>query len=93
MRDKIPKLLDSKGVVYKKRIATKKEYRKELIKKLEEEIKEFTEAKNIEELADILEVVEALKNLPEFKNVESIKRKKFEEKGGFSKRIILRGEK
>lgn len=93
VRDNIPEFLDSKGIPYEKRIADMEEYKNELIKKLDEEIKEFIEDKNTEELADILEVVEALKKLPEFSNVEEIRLKKLEEKGGFEKKIILKGEK
>jgi predicted house-cleaning noncanonical NTP pyrophosphatase (MazG superfamily) len=93
VRDKIPEYLDSKGISYKKRIASTEEYREELIKKLDEEIKEFMEVKNTEELADIIEVIEALKKLPEFSNVEKIRIQKLEDRGGFEKRIILKGEK
>ena len=93
VRDKIPEYLDSKGIPYEKRTANEEEFREELIKKLTEEIAEFMEAKNTEELADILEVIETLKKLPEFTDVEEIQRKKREEKGGFSKRIIIKGEK
>ena len=42
VRDKIPEYLDSKGVLYEKRIANFEEYKEELIKKLDEEIKEST---------------------------------------------------
>ena len=93
VRDKIPEWLDSKGIVYEKRIANEEEYKVELIKKLEEELNEFKEAADIEELADVIEVVEALKNLPEYKEVEFVRQKKLEEKGSFEKRIILKGEK
>lgn len=93
VRDNIPGYLDSKGISYEKRIANTEEYKEELIKKLDEEIKEFMEAKNIEELADIIEVVEAFKKLPEFSDVEQIRIKKLNEKGGFDKKIILKGEK
>ena len=93
VRDKIPELLDSKGIHYEKRIATPEEYKLELIKKLKEEISEFTETPNTEELSDILEVVEALKKLPEFINVEDVRKNKLAEKGGFEKKIILKGEK
>jgi predicted house-cleaning noncanonical NTP pyrophosphatase (MazG superfamily) len=93
VRDKIPEFLDSKNIPYEKRIATLKEYKEELIKKLGEEIKEFIEAKSEEELADIIEVIDALKKLPEFANVDSVKSKKLEERGGFEKMIILKGEK
>ena len=93
VRDKIPEYLDSKGISYEKRIADTEEYREELIKKLNEEIKEFMEAKNNDELADIIEVIGALKKLPEFANVEEIRLQKLTEKGGFEKKIILKGEK
>jgi predicted house-cleaning noncanonical NTP pyrophosphatase (MazG superfamily) len=93
VRDKIPELLDSKGVPYEKRIATQEELRIELIKKLEEETKEFQETPTVEELADVIEVIEALKKLPEFANIEEVRNKKLLEKGGFEKKIILKGEK
>lgn len=93
VRDKIPEILDKKGVSYEKRIATNEEYKVELIKKLVEEIGEFSEAGDIEELADVLEVVEALKSLPEYAEVEAIRLSKLEEKGGFVERFILKGQK
>ncbi len=93
VRDKIPELLDKKGVSYEKRIATPDEYKQELIKKLLEEAGEFAEEGSAEELADVLEVVSALKQLSEYENVEQLREQKRREKGGFEKRIILRGEK
>ena len=93
VRDKIPEFLDSKGISYEARIAGTDEYKSELIKKLGEEIGEFLEAKNSEELADIMEVIDALKKLPEFTDVEIVKNKKLEDRGGFEKRIICKGEK
>ena len=93
VRDNIPDILDQKGILYEKRIATPEEYKTELIKKLEEEIKEFAEAGSPEELADVIEVVEALKRLPDYANVEELRKKKAEDKGTFDKRIILKGEK
>ena len=93
VRDKIPAILDKKGLSYEKRIASVEEYKTELIKKLGEEAVEFSEAGDVEEFADVLEVVEALKKLPEYKTVEEIRIKKREERGGFDERIILKGEK
>lgn len=93
VRDKIPEILDAKGVVYEKRIATQEEYKIELIKKLREELEEFEVAGDVEELADIVEVIEALKLLPEYNDVEKARKKKKEERGGFEGRIILKGEK
>jgi len=93
VRDRIPEILDGKGVPYEKRVATPEEYKVELIKKLTEEVNEFTTAGDPEELADILEVIEALRELPEYKDVEKLRLKKLEERGGFNEKIILKGEK
>jgi predicted house-cleaning noncanonical NTP pyrophosphatase (MazG superfamily) len=93
VRDKIPDILDKKGVSYEKRIASPEEYKVELIKKLEEEIKEFTEVPSTEELADVIEIIEALKKIPEYRNVEEVRKIKAEERGTFDERIILKGEK
>ena len=93
VRDKIPQILDAKLVAYERRIASSEEFKAELIRKLGEEVIEFSEAGDPEELADVLEVVEALKALPEYKEVEGLRVKKREERGGFDDRIILKGEK
>ncbi len=93
VRDKIPEMLDAKGVLYEKRIAEGVEFKVELIKKLGEEYAEFSEAGDPEELADLMEVVEALKKLPEYSEVESIRQKKLQERGGYNLRLILKGEK
>jgi predicted house-cleaning noncanonical NTP pyrophosphatase (MazG superfamily) len=93
VRDRIPELLDTKGVPYEKRIATPEEYKSELIKKLVEEAAEFAEAGAVEELADVIEVVLALKKLHEYFSVEAVRIQKLEERGGFASRILLKGEK
>ncbi|PIR98114.1 MAG: phosphoribosyl-ATP pyrophosphohydrolase [Candidatus Colwellbacteria bacterium CG10_big_fil_rev_8_21_14_0_10_42_22] len=93
VRDKIPEILDAKGMPYERRIATDEEYRIELLKKFKEESDEFLEVETPEELADVLEVIEALKQLPDYVEVEEVRIKKRRERGGFDQRIILRGEK
>jgi len=93
VRDKIPEHLDSQNIPYEKRIANDADYKEELIKKLQEEVEEFLEAKNSEELADIIEVINAMKKLPEFQNTEEVRLEKLEKKGGFEKRIIVKGNK
>lgn len=93
VRDKIPEILDTKGVVYEKRIATQEEYKVELIKKLREELEEFEVVGDTEELSDLMEVVEALKLLPEYSDAEEVRIKKKEERGGFEERVIIKGEK
>jgi predicted house-cleaning noncanonical NTP pyrophosphatase (MazG superfamily) len=93
VRDRIPEILDKKGVPYEQRMADYTEYRSELIKKLVEEAVEFSEAGAVGELADVLEVIKTLRELPEYDQVEVLQKQKAEERGGFSKRIILKGEK
>lgn len=93
VRDKIPERLDGKGIPYEQRTASEEEYRGELIRKLQEEVGEFSAEGSVEELADILEVIDALKTLPEYAGVLEIQKQKREERGGFEKRLILKGEK
>jgi len=93
VRDKIPEILDAKGIPHEKTLVTGAEYRKVLIEKLVEEVAEFAEAGAVEELADVLEVVSALRTLPEYENVEEVRKKKEEERGGFTGGIVLKGEK
>ena len=93
VRDKIPEILDKKGVPYEKRIASDEEYKVELVKKLGEETEEFLKAGDSEELADVIEVIEALKRLPDYENVEELRNRKLEDRGGFDQKIILKGGK
>ena len=92
VRDRIPEILDAKGVSYERNTATEDEYRTALIVKLLEETAEFEEAGAVEELADVLEVVAALRELPEYSDVELIRKQKRDERGGFEGRIILKGD-
>jgi predicted house-cleaning noncanonical NTP pyrophosphatase (MazG superfamily) len=93
VRDKIPDRLDQKGIPYEKTVAVGDELREALVQKLLEEAQEFSEAGAVEELADVLEVVASLRDLPEYADVERIREEKKEERGGFEKGFILKGEK
>lgn len=93
VRDKIPEILNAKGVEYEMRIAGPEEYKSELIKKLQEEANEFAEAGDPQELADVLEVIVALKKLPEYQDTELLRVQKKEARGGFDEKIIVKGEK
>ena len=53
VRDKIPEIIASKGEYAKTRILDNDEYKKELDKKLLEEVNEYMTDDNVEELADI----------------------------------------
>lgn len=91
VRDKIPEIIKEAGQIPVTHIASPEEYEIKLKGKLQEEVNEFLKDSNTNELADILEVVYALSNLyqtDEYK-LESIRKEKAEQRGTFTKRIIL----
>lgn len=63
-----------------------------LDEKLNEELLEYQESKDIEEIADILEVIYAIANARGYSVVqlEQIRKKKADKRGGFEKKIFLK---
>ena len=95
VRDKIPDIIIKSGKVPKFKCLNYNEYFKYLNEKLLEECHEVLRANSkveiLEELADTLEVIKSLtlclnSNMYE---LESIRKEKFESRGGFSSRIFL----
>ena len=91
VRDKIPEIINSDSRVAITRKLDDEEYLKELNKKLQEEVKEYLEDNNVEELADIVEVIYGILNS---KNVsieefEKIRKNKVDRRGAFNKKIFL----
>ena len=76
------------------RILSDEEYLKELNKKLLEEVKEYLESGEIEELADIEEVILAILNAKEKtkENLEEIRKNKVLKRGAFNKKLFLERE-
>lgn len=72
-------------------IATTTEYDQKVRQKLEEEMKEFLDSNNPEELADLLEVIYAIAGRLGLskKQLEDLRQQKAEERGGFEQGIIL----
>ena len=91
IRDNIPEIIEKSGNKYKIHIAEKKEYIEKLIEKVSEELEEFKKEPCEEEMADILEVLESLSEIYELnrQKIIKIKEKKKDERGGFTKKIIL----
>lgn len=91
IRDKIPEIIKQLGDVPITHIADDEEYLEKLKKKLEEEVNEFLEENSKEELADILEIIYAIRDFMKVgkEELESLRKKKAEERGGFRDRIIL----
>ncbi|MAF26065.1 phosphoribosyl-ATP pyrophosphohydrolase [bacterium] len=91
IRDKIPEILDAKGLKYTFHIADDEEYEQKLKDKLQEEIQEFYEGPCILEMADILEVLDAMSNFYKLSTyeIESDKASKRWARGSFESRVIL----
>ena len=91
VRDKIPEIIVAQGEKPITRVMNDKEYIISLEKKLDEEVAEYHESKEIEELADVLEVIYALCEAQghSVDELMTVYEEKHIERGGFSKRIFL----
>ena len=92
VRDKIPEIIAAdNGKTCVTRIMEDDEYLETLNTKLQEELKEYLESGDVEELADLEEVLRAVldaKNIS-YEEFEKIRNKKAEKRGAFKKRIFL----
>ncbi|MFL0196915.1 phosphoribosyl-ATP pyrophosphohydrolase [Clostridium sp. WILCCON 0269] len=91
VRDKIPQVIKTAGKKFDIRKADKEEHYKLLEMKLEEEVKEFLEDKNLEELADIMEVLFGLAENMGYSESDLLQKRmeKKKERGGFKEGIVL----
>ena len=91
VRDKIIDIIQADGKKVEYEIMDKEEHLDYLNQKLLEELDEYLESKNIEELADLVEVVYGILylksiDIEEFEDIRESKKKK---KGGFERGIKL----
>ncbi|MGH8883726.1 MAG: nucleoside triphosphate pyrophosphohydrolase [Egibacteraceae bacterium] len=93
VRDKIPQIIRSRGADPLVRVAERGEYRDLLRAKLTEEVTEFLDSDDPEELADILEVVLTLASElgVDAARLEALRATKAAERGGFAQRIVWHG--
>lgn len=91
VRDKIPEIIESSGKNFIFDYLNDEGFEIALERKLDEEVKEYHESKDTEELADILEVIISLAKLKglSFADLVDLQTKKSVKKGGFSKKIYL----
>ena len=91
VRDKIPEIIEQSGKTCLTHVLSDEEYILALETKLNEEVAEYQEDKNIEELADILEVIRALSLAKGYSldELETVRKKKADERGGFKDQVFL----
>ncbi|MFA5936162.1 MAG: nucleoside triphosphate pyrophosphohydrolase [Patescibacteria group bacterium] len=91
VRDKIPSIIRAEGREPVTHIADEAEYRQRLKEKLQEEVDEFLEAENVEEMADVLEILDAVAEFKGFdrEEIKKVRERKADERGIFKNRIIL----
>jgi len=94
VRDKIPQIIErNEGRSCKTRRLNDDEYLIELNKKIQEELKEYLESGEIEELADLEEVLRAILDSKgvSYEEFEKIRHEKVNKRGAFKDRIYLEG--
>ena len=91
IRDKIPEIIKKSGNDCNVKTLSDEEFLVEIEKKLSEEVTEYQNDKNVEELADILEVIYRISELKGISKdeLEEIRNKKVSERGAFAKNLFL----
>ena len=92
VRDKIPEIIaGDNGKTCVTRIMEDDEYLKALNTKMQEELKEYLESGEVEELADLEEVLRAILDVKKvsYNEFEKIRKSKVNKRGAFKKKIFL----
>ena len=92
VRDKIPEIIEKSGKSCEIEILSDEEYLQMLDKKLDEELAEYHQEQNIEELADLLEVLYATVKARGYsiEELEQVRVEKKKVRGGFEGKILLK---
>ena len=92
VRDRIPEIIESTGKRCTTEILSAEDYLRMIDAKLDEELAEYHEDQNIEELADLLEVIRAAAIARGYtiEDLERVCAEKAAKRGGFEKRILLK---
>ena len=92
VRDKIPEIIEASGKTCEMEILSDEEYLRMLDKKLDEELVEYHQEQNIEELADLLEVLYATAKARGYsiEELDQVRVEKQKARGGFDKKILLK---
>lgn len=92
VRDRIPELIEASGKTCSTEILSDNEYLKFIDAKLDEELAEYHQDQNLEELADLIEVVYAAAKARGYtlEELERVRTEKAAKRGGFDKKILLK---
>ncbi len=91
VRDLIPQIIEESGHEAITRVLDDEEYFQALKDKLLEEVEEYIESEDPDELADVIEIIRALVNYHSmtYNDLENTRETKLQERGGFTSRIFL----
>ncbi len=91
VRDRIPEIIETSGQTCVTEILSDEEYLKMIDAKLDEELAEYHQDQNIEELADLTEVIHAAVIARGYtrEDLERVRAEKAAKRGGFENRILL----
>lgn len=91
IRDGIPAIIEKGGGSCRVRRLEPEEYRQRLEQKLDEELEEYLQSGQMEELADLLEVMMALVQArgESWQQLEAVRQEKRLQRGGFEQRLLL----
>lgn len=92
VRDRIPEIIEADGKGCKTEILSDDKYLEMIDAKLEEELAEYYQDRNIEELADLMEVIYAAAAARGYsaEELELVRKEKAKERGAFEKKILLK---
>ncbi len=92
IRDRIPEIIQSTGKHCETEILSDADYLRMIDAKLDEELAEYHQDQNLEELADLTEVIHAavIARGYTLEDLERVRVEKYENRGGFQKKILLK---
>ena len=92
VRDKIPEIIEASGKTCETEVLSDEEYLQMLDKKLDEQLAEYHQEQNIEELADLLEVLYATAKARgcSIEELEHVRVEKQKLRGGFNEKVFLK---
>lgn len=91
VRDKIPQIIAQSGGRCRVEVLDEQAYLAKLEEKLGEELAEYLQSKELEELADLWEVMDALVTAKghTWQELTAIREEKRQKRGGFQDRLLL----